>query len=62
MIVIVKEMFRDKYTNEVYTTNTELEVDKKRYEEIKTYVEVKETEQKVDTKKSKTKSSKNKNE
>lgn len=62
MIVIVKEMFRDKYTNEVYTTNIELEVDKKRYEEIKTYVEAKETEQKVDKKKSKTKSSKNKNE
>ncbi len=37
--VKVIEMFRDKYTNEVYELNHKMEVDEKRYEEIKEYVE-----------------------
>lgn len=39
MKVKVKEVFRDKYTNEVYKLNKELEVTNERYEEIKQYVE-----------------------
>lgn len=39
MKVKVIEIFRDKYTNEVYELNHELTVDEKRYEEIKKYVE-----------------------
>ena len=37
--VKVIEMFRDKYTNEVYELNRVLEVDEKRHQEIKNYVE-----------------------
>lgn len=39
MKVKVIDIFRDKYTNEVYKKGKELTVDEKRYEEIKTYVE-----------------------
>ena len=39
MKVQVIEVFRDKYTDEVYELNRELEVDKKRFEEIKEYVQ-----------------------
>ena len=39
MKVKVKEVFRDKYTNEVYKLNKELEVTNERYQEIKQYVE-----------------------
>lgn len=39
MKVKVKEIFRDKYTNEVYKLNKELDVTDERYEEIKQYVE-----------------------
>lgn len=39
MKVKVKEIFRDKYTNEVYKSNKELDVTDERYEEIKQYVE-----------------------
>ena len=39
MKVKVKEIFRDKYTNEVYKLNKELEVTDERYEEIKQYDE-----------------------
>lgn len=37
--VKVVDIFRDKYTNQVYELNDELEVDEKRFEEIKAYVE-----------------------
>ena len=37
--VKVIDIFRDKYTNEVYKLNQELEVDEKRFNEIKAYVE-----------------------
>lgn len=37
--VKVIEMFRDKYTNEVYELDQVLEVDEKRHQEIKNYVE-----------------------
>lgn len=39
MKVRVKDVFRDKYTNEVYQIGKELNVDEKRYQEIKIYVE-----------------------
>lgn len=39
MKVKVKEIFRDKYTNEVYKLNKELDVTDERYEEIKQYVD-----------------------
>lgn len=39
MKVKVKEIFRDKYTNEVYKLNKKLDVTDERYEEIKQYVE-----------------------
>ena len=35
MKVRVKDVFRDKYTNEVYQIGKELNVDEKRYQEIK---------------------------
>lgn len=37
--VKVIDIFRDKYTNQVYKLNDILEVDEKRYTEIKAYVE-----------------------
>lgn len=40
MKVKVISVFRDKNTKEIYKLNTELEVSKSRYEEIKEYVEV----------------------
>ena len=47
MKVKVKEIFRDKYTNEVYKLNDELDVTDARYEEIKKYVEtIKESDKK----------------
>lgn len=39
MKVRVKDVFRDKYTNEVYQIGKELNVDEKRYQEIEIYVE-----------------------
>lgn len=39
MKVKVKEVFRDKYTNKVYTLNDEIEVTEERYKEIERYVE-----------------------
>lgn len=39
MKVIVKTIFRDKYTRKVYKLDDEIEVTDKRYEEIKQYVE-----------------------
>lgn len=39
MKVKVIEVFRDQYTDEVYELNRELEVDEKRFQEIKEYVE-----------------------
>lgn len=39
MKVKVIEVFRDKYTNEVYKLNQILTVDKERHKEIKKYVE-----------------------
>ena len=38
MKVKVIEVFRDKYTNEVYKLDQELEVDKNRFKEIEKYV------------------------
>ena len=38
MKVKVVSVFRDKYTNEIYKANQEIEVSKKRYNEIKQYV------------------------
>ena len=40
MNVIVKSIFRDKYTKETYKLNQTLNIDDKRYEEIKEFVEV----------------------
>lgn len=37
--VKVIDIFRDKYTNQVYELNDILEVDEKRFNEIKVYVE-----------------------
>lgn len=39
MKVKVKEIFRDKYTNEVYKLNDEIEVTEERFKEIERYVE-----------------------
>lgn len=39
MKVKVVSVFRDKYTNETYELNDEIEVSKERYNEIKQYVE-----------------------
>lgn len=39
MKVIVKDKFRDKYTDEVYEVGKELTVDEKRFKEIEKYVE-----------------------
>ena len=53
MKVIVKTIFRDKYTRKVYKLDDEIEVTDKRYEEIKQYVEKiedkKEEDEKIDT-------------
>ena len=38
--VKVIDIFRDKYTNQTYELNQELEADEKRFEEIKAYVEI----------------------
>lgn len=38
MKVKVIEIFRDKYTNETYKLNQELDVDKERFKEIEKYV------------------------
>lgn len=38
--VKVVDIFRDQYTDQVYELNQELEVDEKRFEEIKAYVEI----------------------
>lgn len=40
MKVRVVEMFRDIYTNEIYTKGKELTVDSKRYQEIKDFVKI----------------------
>lgn len=47
--VKVIDIFRDKYTNQVYKLNDILEVDEKRFDEIKVYVE-EITEEKNETK------------
>jgi prefoldin subunit 5 len=39
MKVRVISIFRDKYTKKIHKINDELDVSKKRYEEIKQYVE-----------------------
>ena len=39
MKVKVKEIFKDKYTNEIYKLNDEIEVTEQRFKEIKDYVE-----------------------
>ena len=39
MKVVVKTIFRDKYTRKVYKLDDEIDVTDKRYEEIKQYVE-----------------------
>ena len=52
MEVIVKSVFRDKNTKETYKLNQTLNIDDKRYEEIKEFVEVvKETNNKNNTNK-----------
>lgn len=40
MKVKVISIFKDKNTKEVYTLNQELEVSRKRFEEIKDYVDI----------------------
>ena len=40
MKVVVKTIFRDKYTRKVYKLDDEIDVTDKRYEEIKQYVEI----------------------
>lgn len=53
MKVVVKTIFRDKYTRKVYKLDDEIDVTDKRYEEIKQYVEKiedkKEEDEKIDT-------------
>lgn len=53
MKVVVKTIFRDKYTRKVYKLDDEIDVTDKRYEEIKQYVEKiedkKEDNEKIDT-------------
>lgn len=40
MKVEVTEMFRDVYTNEIYSKGKELNVDNKRYQQIKDFVKI----------------------
>lgn len=75
MKVKVVEIFRDKYTNQVYKLDDILEVDEKRFTEIKAYVEEiteeenekekneanEENSEKVDSEKEKTKQENQKN-
>ena len=53
MKVKVVEMFRDKYTNDIYNLNDVIEVNDKRYKEIERYVEVIKEKAKKDNKNSK---------
>lgn len=46
----VIEVFRDKYTNEVYKLNQELVIDEKRFKEIEKYVEEIKTTKKINSK------------
>lgn len=55
MKVKVIDTFRDKYTNEVYKIETELEVTKERYLEMKDHVEVKKSKVKATDDESKVK-------
>lgn len=48
MKVKVKEMFRDKYTNEVYKLDQELEINQKRFKEVEKYVQEIKTEKETE--------------
>ena len=48
MKVKVKEMFRDKYTNEVYKLDQELEINQKRFKVVEKYVQEIKTEKETE--------------
>lgn len=49
--VKVVDIFRDKYTDQIYELNQELDVDEKRFEEIKVYVKKIESQEEKNSKK-----------